>query len=472
MLFSTAIFLFLFLPLVLGIYYLLPRAGKNVFLLFSSLFFYTWGEFELVLVMLTSVAVDYFAALGIERGKRKLGLFLSLGINLGLLCYFKYGNFAYENYHGLLELLGQEGDPHQNFRKIVQPLGISFYTFQTLSYTLDVYWGKVKATRNFIDFATFVTLFPQLISGPIIRYKDVSRQLQNRQETSSKFASGRERFIIGLAKKVILANSFAVIADAAFAMPTEELCIGFAWIGIFAFAFQIYFDFAGYSDMAIGMGSMLGFTFLENFNYPYISRSLQELWRRWHISMSTWFRDYLYFPLRKTNWGRKHTNGCLVILFTAIGIWHGANWTFVAFGLFQGLVIVIERLAFRKKLVSRHRFPAHFYVIWVICMSFLLFRSESIVHAWEYGKVMYGFGNKGWGGAYSFFNLETLVITLVGTALCFPVYPKIQAWVKGNSRPEVKWLKFAYQICLLFLLALSAFYIAAETYNPFIYFRF
>ncbi len=472
MLFSSALFLFLFLPTVLGLYYLMPRRGRNGLLLFASLFFYTWGEFELVLIMLTSVVVDYFAALQIDKGHRKLGLSMTLVTNLGLLCFFKYGNFAYENYLALLEILGQETDALAGFRKIAQPLGISFYTFQTLSYTLDVYWGKVKATRNVIDFATYVTLFPQLIAGPIIRYRDVHLQLREREETSSKFAVGRERFIIGLAKKVILANSFGIIADAAFDTPGDELTIGFAWMGLIAFVFQLYFDFAGYSDMAIGMGKMLGFDFLENFNYPYIARSLQELWRRWHISLSNWFRDYVYFPLRKTAWGRKNTNWCIVILFAGIGFWHGANWNFLLFGLLQAVIIVLERMAFRRKIKSPWRLLSHLYLIWAVCMSLLFFRSTSITQIWQYGKALYGFGSLGWGGTHPFLNLETLLLTICAIVLCIPTYPRIQAYVQQREFTAKPWLKIIYQVFLLVLFVLCAAYIAADTYNPFIYFRF
>lgn len=472
MLFSTPIFLFLFLPLVIVLYYLLPRQGKNASLLFFSLLFYTWGELELVFVMLSSVVVDYFASLLIVQGKRRLGLFMSLTVNLGLLCYFKYGNFAYENYQALLELLGQSSDPLADLRRIVQPLGISFYTFQTLSYTLDVYWEKVKPTRNFIDFAAYVTLFPQLIAGPIIRYRDVQFQLKSRQESLAKFAQGTERFIIGLAKKVILADSFGIVGQGAFSMPPEELSMGFAWIGLIAAILQLYFDFAGYSDMAIGMGKMFGFDFIENFNYPYISRSLQEFWRRWHISLSHWFRDYLYFPLRKTTWGRRNIHMCLIILFVSIGFWHGANWTFVVFGLLQAIVIVLERIASRKKWIINWRPLSHFYLIWVLCMSMICFNSASLNQIWEYGQTLYGMGKLGWQGAYPYFNLEMLFLTITAVVLCMPVYPWIQKKFAKLPVNSLGGLLIAYRVFLLFLFVVSVAYISANTYNPFIYFRF
>jgi alginate O-acetyltransferase complex protein AlgI len=426
--------------------------------------------------MLASVFADYFSAQVIEGGRRKIGLYLSLGVNLGLLCYFKYGNFAFENYYAFLDILGIQHDPFADYREIIQPLGISFYTFQTLSYTLDVYWGKVKANRNFIDFAAYVTFFPQLIAGPIIRYRDVYLQFQDsKRERFDKFALGVERFIIGLGKKVILGNSFARIADAAFSTPSDELTMGFAWYGIFAFAIQLFYDFSGYSDMAIGMGKMFGFDFKENFNYPGRSRTMQEYWTRWHISLGNWFRDYVYFPLRRTAWGRKNTPACILILFTGIGFWHGANWTFILFGLFQGLVILCERFAFSKKIKSPWPMLSYLYMTWLFLMSSLMFRSDSLSQIWEYGQVLYGFGQLGWDGAFLYLNKEMLVLNIVAFLLWMPTYMWVKSFFHRITKAESSLrsaLEIAYWIGLLGLLLVSAAYLTANTYNPFIYFRF
>lgn len=475
MLFSTAIFLFLFLPIVLGLYYLLPKKGRNAFLLFASLFFYTWGEFELVLVMLTSVVTDYVAALQIEAGKRKLGLFLSLGINIGLLSFFKYGNFAYDNYLAFLEIIGVNDDSITQIPEIALPLGISFYTFQTLSYTLDVYWGKVKATRNFIDFAAYVTLFPQLIAGPIIRYRDVHTQLISRKENSQRFVEGIDRFIVGLGKKVLIANTLGTVANAAFEQTPGDLSFGLAWLGLFAYAFQLYYDFSGYSDMAIGLGKMFGFDFLENFNYPYISKSVQEYWRRWHISLSTWFRDYVYFPMggNRRKVARVYFN--LVFIFVLVGFWHGAHWSFIIFGLYHGFFMIIERQVRDKKRSKAIERLGHLYFIWMILMSYVIFRVESFGEAGAYFSALYGVNGTDIIGVHPFLNLEILIIFVLAIVFCMPTHQWLKHQIRllfQEKKASLNILDWAYKALLIFILALSASYLASDTYNPFIYFRF
>ena len=294
MLFNSPVFLFLFLPLTLGIYYLAPKRFRNLILLFASLFFYTWGEKELVVLILASTCIDYVAGILITKGYRKPGLYLSVFFNLGLLIVFKYLNFTVNNLKVFAEKFQIDSSFYDNYTDIILPLGISFYTFQTLSYTIDVYRGNVKATKNFIDFATYVTLFPQLIAGPIIKYKDVSEQLVSRYSNTIIFSEGIKRFIIGLAKKMLIANQCAFLADGIFNMPENELTTPLAWLGVIAYSLQIYYDFSGYSDMAIGLGKLFGFNFLENFNFPYIAKSIREFWQRWHISLSNWFKEYVY----------------------------------------------------------------------------------------------------------------------------------------------------------------------------------
>lgn len=475
MLFSSPIFLFLFLPLVIILYYLMPRRGRNSLLLVASLFFYTWGEKFLVAVMLSSVITDYFSAILIENGRRKWGLLISVGVNIGLLCFFKYGTFAFENFYHLLEVLGLEDGQLKKLPHIVLPLGISFYTFQTLSYTIDVYRGRVKATRNFIDFATYVTLFPQLIAGPIVRYSEIHEQLHNRKEKASQFVEGIERFIIGLGKKMILANSFGIIGETAFDMPVSELSTGFAWLGAVAFTFQIFFDFSGYSDMAIGLGKMFGFDFPENFNYPYIARSIREFWHRWHISLSTWFRDYLYFPLGGNRKGAVRSYLNLILVFGLVGFWHGANWNMIYFGLFHGIISVLERIFFNTNWKGRLKLLSHLYAILMILMSFVIFNTSSISHCWAYYQVMFAGIGGGWIQVSEFYNTETLLIFILGTIMCLPTY----AWAKqkiyrmlGTGESQIKIMDISYKLFLIFLLVLCASYVAADTYNPFIYFRF
>lgn len=475
MLFSSPSFLFLFLPIILLLYYIIPSKGKNVLLLAGSLFFYTWGEQELVLVMLTSVVTDYVSGLVIDKGHRRWGLALSLCVNIGLLAYFKYANFAFENYLTLLEALDIENGNVKRLPHITLPLGISFYTFQTLSYTIDVYRGEVKANRNFINFATYVTLFPQLIAGPIVRYRDIHLQLQDRRPNTSQFSEGISRFIIGLGKKMIIANTLGVVGDAAFGTPTSELSIGFAWLGVIAFGFQIYFDFSGYSDMAIGLGKMLGFEFPENFFYPYISRSIREFWRRWHITLSTWFRDYVFFPMGGSRVSPLKVYFNILFLFFVIGVWHGASWNMIGFGVFHGVFTVLERIF--DRIVPPKRIPllSHIYTIWTVLMSYVIFKTDSMGHTWAYLQVMYGQGLVGWEGVYPYLNAEVGWISLLALIFCLPVYPLVQRkfniWYHDCPLGLAAW-GIVFKLFLLGLLVLSIAYVAADTYNPFIYFRF
>ncbi|NCA80692.1 MAG: MBOAT family protein, partial [Sphingobacteriia bacterium] len=362
MLFSSPLFLYLFLPITLACYYVSPGKLKNTVLLIASLIFYAWGGVSLLALLLSSTIVNYLFGLLIDivknhKNKRNV-LAFGISINLGLLMYFKYANFITLNINYILDTF-KTGN--LNFHDIALPIGISFFTFQALSYLVDVYRGTTKVQRNFVKLALFISLFPQLIAGPIVRYHDISLQLNKREHRFDIFASGIRRFILGLARKVLIANPMAYIADTAFDMQNPDLSISMAWLGIFAYAIQIYYDFAGYSDMAIGLARMFGFELLENFNSPYIAKSIKEFWKRWHISLSSWFRDYLYIPLggnRKSN-SRTYLN--LIIVFFITGLWHGAAWNFVIWGLIHGLFLIIERLGFDKILKKLPNIIQHAY---------------------------------------------------------------------------------------------------------------
>jgi alginate O-acetyltransferase complex protein AlgI len=475
MLFSSSIFLFLFLPIVLGFYYLSPDKFKNFVLLIFSLFFYTWGEKALVLVMVLSTVIDFFAGQIIAKGNKKFGLLLSVFADLGLLGFFKYFNFAFENFHALINFFGVDNPFLHNVPHITLPIGISFYTFQTMSYTIDVYRGHVKANENFIDFAAYVVMFPQLIAGPIVRYADVYVQLKNKNINAENFALGVKRFIIGLSKKMLIANACATVADGVFEAPVNEISTVWAWVGIIAYAFQIFFDFSGYSDMAIGLGKMFGFDFLENFNYPYISKNIREFWQRWHISLSTWFRDYLYIPLGGNRVRPKMVYRNLLIVFFITGLWHGASWNFIVWGMFHGFFLILERTAFGK-ILNRVWLPVrHAYTLLVVLIGWVFFRANSLLGSFEYITRMFSLesGEPARVSYLNFFyvNSEYLVISIVAIFWSTPALEKFAASLMepGRRMPIFKWLEITF-LFLLFILAAS--YVAADTYNPFIYFRF
>ena len=409
MVFSSATFLFVYLPLVLGLYFATPGRYRNLFLLLVSLTFYFWGENFLVWIIIFSTLVDYLCGLvmsgawlggpiiQLEPGRarsttQRLALVASVCTNLAVLGYFKYFNFGVDSFNAAVAGLGVGSWAITDFIRVTLPLGVSFYTFQSMSYSIDVYRGEVKATRNLIDFAAFVTMFPQLVAGPIVRYRDVAEQLVTRQVTTSGFAAGIERFVVGLAKKVLIANTVAVTADAIFGLPPASLTASVAWLGVVAYTLQIYFDFSGYSDMAIGLGLMFGFRFPENFNFPYVSRSIQEFWRRWHMSLSTWFRDYLYIPLGGSRVSPLRTYLNLWIVFLLCGLWHGASWSFVVWGAYHGLFLVLERAGWLRVLQGTPRAVQHIYSLLVVMVGWVFFRADTLAHAVSYLGVMVGFG--------------------------------------------------------------------------------
>ena len=421
--------------------------------------------------MLLSCVADFFAGKIIEKGSRRLGLTLSIVVNISLLGFFKYFNFSFDNLNYLASFLGYQGSFFEDIPTILLPIGISFYTFQTLSYTIDIYRGKVKANHNFIDFAAYVTMFPQLVAGPIVRYAEINNQLKNRTHTWAKFYEGTERFIIGLAKKVLIANTFASVADAIYDAPLEQVSTELIWLAAIAYAFQIYFDFSGYSDMAIGLGRMFGFNFLENFNYPYIARNIRDFWRRWHISLSSWFRDYVYISLGGNRRGLVRTYINLFLVFFVTGLWHGASWNFVVWGLFHGVFIVLERMGLDKILEFLGRPIQHIYTLTIVIMGWVLFRIEDLWQAHCYLNYMFiepSVGNIYFSDKLKYFQLnnKTWVFIIIAIILSTPIYKYMMKPVTKYKIPLVK------PLLLIVLLLLSIIYVGSESYNPFIYFRF
>ncbi|WP_460909790.1 MBOAT family O-acyltransferase [Spirosoma areae] len=481
MLFSSAIFLFLYLPSFLLVYYLLPKRWHNAFLFAASLLFYAWGEGLVVLVLLLSAFINFVAGRLVEKGQRKAGLLLSLSGSLSLLFYYKYTNFLVNSLQGFAESFGLPIAENLTITQIALPIGISFYTFQGISYTLDIYWGRIRANRSFLDYGTYVAMFPHQIAGPIVRYADIAPELADRTTTIERFGIGAERFIIGLAKKILLANTFASLADTIFNAPSDSYSWETAWLGIIAYALQIYFDFSGYSDMAIGLGKMVGFDFKENFNYPYISTSIQDFWRRWHISLSSWFRDYVYIPLGGNRGSKARTYRNLLIVFFVTGLWHGASWNFIVWGLYHGVFLLVERAGFGKRLDRIWSPFAHGYTILVVLIGWVFFRAETLTSALTYLQKMIGFGSHTsaqllYPVAY-FLNTENSISLLIGVVLATPVYHHFQrALLRLDARlvyPLMRHLvSTLYVVSLFSLFIMAVMYLAADTYNPFIYFRF
>lgn len=480
MVFSSPIFLFGFLPLALLFYYAAPRAIKNVVLLSISLFFYAWGEVFYLGVMIISIITNYFVGIFIyyarvSSKKQTLPLQIliaGIGLNLAILISFKYTNFIFENINLFLSYF--------NFASITLnpihlPLGISFFTFQAISYIVDVYRKEVQAQKSMLNLALYISLFPQLIAGPIVRYHDISNQIKDRSHSLGIFASGVIKFIHGLAKKMLIANPLGLVTDTVFALPGDELTMPIAWIGILAYTLQIFFDFSGYSDMAIGLGRMFGFRFLENFNYPYISTSLKEFWRRWHISLSTWFRDYVYFSLGGNRVSTLKVYRNLLVVFILTGIWHGASWNFLVWGLFHGFFLTCEHAGYTRLLAKSWRPFQHLYLLLVVIISWVFFRADTLSQALSYLYTMADFYNiqtTPFQYAQVLSN-EAIYAFFVGILFCLPSYSWFaqKITVKTTLGPRVV-LNISSITIPTILLLLSAFKVASSTYNPFIYFRF
>lgn len=482
MVFSAPIFLFGFLPLVLLVYYVSPSAWKNGVLLIASLVFYAWGEVFYVAVMIVSIVSNFvvgrliFQAQEVNRGTTaKTALAVGIAINIGLLVSFKYANFITDNINTVLSLLNVSPI---DLQPIHLPLGISFFTFQALSYLADVYRKEARAQFNILDLALYISLFPQLIAGPIVRYHDLAPQITDRTHSIHLFSSGVQRFIIGLTKKMLIANPLGEVADIVFAMPGNDLTMPLAWIGVLAYSFQIYFDFSGYSDMAIGLGRMLGFRFLENFNYPYIAKSLREFWRRWHISLSSWFRDYVYIALGGSRVSTLRVYSNLLVVFLLTGIWHGASWNFVVWGLFHGVFLASEHMGFSRVLERTWKPLQHLYVAFVVVFAWVFFRTDTLGQAVDFLTVMTNTAH--WNTStlqYAQVISNSFVVTFV-LALIFsmPVYPWIKRHLSqacaGSNLRTVSLIHIPKIVFLTTLLMLSILKVASSTYNPFIYFRF
>lgn len=472
MLFSSIIFIYLFIPVVLFFYYIVFRKSRslqNFFLFFASLVFYGWGEPKYVFLLLASIFINWVLGLLIDRYRSRLHLcrfllILDVAFNLSILFVFKYLSFTCEL---IKELLGLQ----ISIPSIVLPIGISFFTFQAMSYVIDVYRGKGQAQKSPFLVGLYISLFPQLIAGPIVRYETVAREIQERVTTVNDFFNGFSRFIIGLAKKVLLANCFSVLADAGFQALTDNgsLSVGFSWLSAVAYTMQIYYDFSGYSDMAIGLGQMFGFHFLENFNYPYISSSITEFWRRWHISLGTWFRDYLYFPLGGSRVSKKRTVLNLLFVWLLTGLWHGANYTFVVWGLMYFVLIAIEKLTGLPKKESKSLLVLRrMYTLLFVILGWVIFRSDSLSMASVFIASMFRFcGNSLSDGLFLGYLSQYWLPLSVGILFCLPVGRLLQQ--KARTNPYLDWL---YSFSLLILFILSVANISSSSYNPFIYFNF
>ena len=466
MLFSSIPFLFYFLPAVLIVYFAVPGRFKNFILLLASLFFYAWGEPKYVILMLVSITQGYAFGLLIEkyRGRKAAKLFLSLSVlvSLGLLAYFKYADFFLSSVNAVTGL-------SLPLLKLSLPIGISFYTFQVLSYVIDVYRGETAAQRNFIDLAAYVSLFPQLIAGPIVRYSDVAAQLQDRTHSVSAAAEGVRRFTVGFAKKVLLANQFGALASAY--KQTQDASVLFVWLYALAFLLQVYFDFSGYSDMAIGLGRILGFRFPENFNYPYISGSITEFWRRWHISLGSWFRDYLYIPLGGSRRGKARQLLNILIVWLATGLWHGAAWTFVLWGLWFAVLLLLEKSVLLPVL-EKHRALGHVYTLFFVTLGFVLFDADSAAQAVSRIGAMFGAGGLPLLSTQAVYLLRSYGPLLALGILCATPLPKKLLTRLREAKGAAPALNALEPLCVLAVLALGTAFLVDGSFNPFLYFRF
>ncbi len=451
--------------------------------------FYFWGEAWYVLLMVGVSLFDYICGLVFtfirekdsfsEAKKRRLSkivLISSIIGNLTVLGFFKYFNFGIDSLNSFFQIIGLGSDSLIRVAQITLPLGISFYTFQSMSYTIDIYKGEVPATKNIINYLSFVTLFPQLVAGPIVRYSDIAKQLIERVVTYEKFYIGIKRFIIGLAKKILIANTVGAVADTIFSLSATNMSFGIAWIGIICYTLQIFFDFSGYSDMAIGLGKMIGFDFLENFNYPYISKSIREFWRRWHISLSTWFRDYLYIPLGGNKMGKIRNYFNLFLVFLLCGLWHGASWIFVIWGCWHGIFLVLERTVIGKFLDKQKLIFQHIYTLLIITIGWVFFRANTLSHALDFLKNMFGFNGIHTSNLLEYINLKVGLALILGIIFSTPIFELIVNKIKQSklfSKPILLViLNGSYKLALILLFILSSVFISNATYNPFIYFRF
>ncbi len=463
MLFTSISFLYYFLPVVIILYFAMPKKAKNVILLIASLIFYFYGEPKYIFLMLAEIIIAYFGAILIDKYKSKKLLILILTIHLGLLGIFKYADFTIKN----INFLFKSQIP---LLKLALPIGISFFTFQIISYIVDVYNGKVKVQKSFIKLATYVSLFPQLIAGPIVRYETIENELENRTHSFENFAYGVRRFILGLSKKVLIANMLGELCSN-FMSVTEKSVVLYWMFGI-SYMLQIYFDFSAYSDMAIGLGRMFGFHFLENFNYPYISKSITEFWRRWHISLSSWFKDYVYIPLGGNRKGTKILIRNILIVWTLTGIWHGASWNFVIWGLLFGIILIIEKLWLGKFIEKLPTIIRRIYVLFIVMISFIIFNGNSLQDIWNNIIGLFGVNNLPVSNSYTIYYLRNYIIVIIIALIgATPILKNTIEKLKQNDKIE-RIINILEPILLIILLLVITAYLVDNSYNPFLYFRF
>ena len=480
MVFSTSIFIYLFLPITLIIYYLAPKKGKNLIILLSGLLFYSWGEPIYVIVMLISTMIDYFAGLIMNHFEgrkvpRRICLIVSIVMNLGLLGIFKYSGFIAENINAIagtqiidinnMNFFGIEYLPMN-----MLPIGISFFTFQSMSYTIDLYLGNVKVQKNPISFAAFVTLFPQIVAGPIVRYDDVAKELDDRSITIDLIYDGIIKFIIGLSKKVLIANSIGALWTSIKATDIANVSIVSSWLGILAFTFQIYFDFSGYSDMAVGLGKMMGFNFPKNFDYPYLSKSISEFWRRWHITLGAWFKSYVYIPLGGNRKGMARTIFNLAVTWFLTGVWHGASWNFILWGTLYGVVIILEKLFLGKLLDKIPDIFGHIYTMLLVILGWVLFDTADLPTAGAYIAKMFGFGGGALIDSTAMYQIATYGITFIICIIGCTNLPKLA--VEALKKKSAVLVNYGGIAVITGMFIICAAYLVDQTYNPFLYFNF
>ncbi len=465
MVFSSLTFMYAFLPIVLITYFLSPKKLKNIIILISGLIFYAWGEPKYIMIMITSAFVDYFAGLIISKSDdnkvRKSALLVSMVIDLGFLFIFKYSGFAVSIVNGVFK----SEIPVPN---LLLPIGISFYTFQSMSYTIDIYFKQVKVQRNFLNYLCYVSLFPQLVAGPIVRYEDVQNEIDERKININLVGEGVNYFVRGLAKKVLLANNIGSLWSSIKVVDVSEITVLTAWLGILSFTFQIYFDFSGYSDMAIGLGKMLGFNFPQNFNLPYLSKSISEFWRRWHMTLGAWFRSYVYIPLGGNREGKYKTIRNLIIVWFLTGLWHGASWNFIFWGMFYGFFIIIERLFLSRILEKIPSIFRMMYTFLLVVIGWVFFDLNTMSDSFKYLKAMFANSN----GLFDLDSVYYFKSYMVVFIVCIIVSTNVLSKFLGNSNIIKKYYKYSVPIYESVLLILSTAYLVDSTYNPFLYFRF
>ena len=454
MVFSSILFIFFFLPVFLLLYFIAPKKIRNTILLIFSLIFYAWGEPIYIILMILSTIINYILALLMNKNKKKIYLILCIIINVLLLGIFKYLGFFIDNINDILNL--NITNPN-----LTLPIGISFFTFQAMSYTIDVYKKEVPVQYNFFDLLTYISMFPQLIAGPIVRYETIAEELKERRVSREGFVNGFVRFLNGLFKKVLIANGIGMLWTTISSMPHSNISTLTSWLGIIAFAIQIFFDFSGYSDMAIGMGKMLGFNYLENFNYPYIATSITDFWRRWHISLSTWFRDYIYIPLGGNRCSKFKNIRNILIVWLLTGFWHGASWNFIIWGLYYAIILLIEKYLLKNILASCPKIIKHIYALLLILIGWTIFAIEDISSLGEYLKIMFSIKS------YSF--IDTYFLYFIGNYGLLLIISIIFSIPLNINKKIPKTIKLIIYI-ILFIITTS--YIVSDTYNPFLYFRF